>query len=42
MLRTNVDKLVTNIGLDEIVSSTTRTVYNISGTGKPIMLTGVG
>jgi hypothetical protein len=42
MLRTNIDKLVKISVMGEIVSPTLRTVYNISATGKPIVLPGVG
>ena len=42
MLRTNIDKLVKISVMGEIVSPTLRSVYNISATGKPIVLPGVG
>ena len=42
MLKTNVDKLIKMSVLGEIASPTIRSVYNVSATGKPIVLPGVG
>ncbi len=42
MLRTNADKLIKMSVMGEIASPTIRSVYNISATGKPIVLPGVG
>jgi len=42
MLQTNVDKLIKMSVIGEIASPTIRSVYNISATGKPIVLPGVG
>ena len=42
MLRTNVDKLIKMSVAGEIASPTIRSVYNISATGKPLVLPGVG
>ena len=42
MLRTNVDKLIKMSVIGEIASPTIRSVYNISATGKPLVLPGVG
>jgi hypothetical protein len=42
MLRTNVDKLVKMSVIGEIASPTIRSVYNVSATGKPMVLPGVG
>jgi hypothetical protein len=42
MLRTNVDKLIRMSVIGEIASPTIRSVYNVSATGKPIVLPGVG
>jgi hypothetical protein len=42
MLRTNVDKLIRMSVMGEIASPTIRSVYNVSATGKPIVLPGVG
>ncbi len=42
MLKTNVDKLIKMSVFGEIASPTIRSVYNVSATGKPIVLPGVG
>ncbi len=42
MLRTNVEKLIKISVMGEIASPTIRSVYNISATGKPVVLPGVG
>lgn len=42
MLRTNADKLIKISVMGEIASPTIRSVYNVSATGKPIVLPGVG
>ena len=42
MIRTNADKLIKISVLGEIASPTIRSVYNVSATGKPIVLPGVG
>ena len=42
MLRTNVEKLIKISVMGEIASPTIRNVYNISATGKPLVLPGVG
>ena len=42
MLKTNVEKLMKISVMGEIVSPTIRSVYNISATGKPLVLPGVG
>ena len=42
MLRTNVDKLIKMSVMGEIASPTIRSVYNVSATGKPVVLPGVG
>jgi len=42
MLKTNVDKLIKMSVLGEIASPTIRSVYNVSATGKPVVLPGVG
>ncbi len=42
MLKTNVDKLVKMSVIGEIASPTIRSVYNVSATGKPMVLPGVG
>ncbi|MGD0450787.1 MAG: DUF4438 domain-containing protein [Candidatus Bathyarchaeia archaeon] len=42
MLRTNVDKLIKMSVVGEIASPTIRSVYNVSATGKPMVLPGVG
>ncbi len=42
MLRTNVEKLIKISVIGEIASPTIRSVYNISATGKPLVLPGVG
>ena len=42
MLRTNVDKLIKMSVMGEIASPTIRSVYNVSATGKPMVLPGVG
>ena len=42
MLRTNIDKLLKISVMGEIVSPTIRNVYNISATGNPVVLPGVG
>jgi len=42
MLRTNVEKLVKMSVMGEVASPTIRSVYNVSATGKPLVLPGVG
>jgi hypothetical protein len=42
MLKTNVEKLIKISVMGEIASPTIRSVYNVSATGKPIVLPGVG
>jgi hypothetical protein len=42
MLRTNSEKLIKMSVIGEIASPTIRSVYNISATGKPLVLPGVG
>jgi hypothetical protein len=42
MLRTNTEKLVKMSVMGEIASPTIRSVYNVSATGKPMVLPGVG
>ncbi len=42
MLKTNVDKLIKISVMGEIASPTTRNVYNVSATGTPVILPGVG
>ena len=42
MLQTNSDKLIKMSVIGEIVSPTIRSVYNVSATGKPMVLPGVG
>ena len=42
MLRTNVEKLIKISVMGEIASPTIRNLYNVSATGKPIVLPGVG
>ncbi|MGD0644492.1 MAG: DUF4438 domain-containing protein [Candidatus Bathyarchaeia archaeon] len=42
MLRTNAEKLVKISVIGEIASPTIRSVYNVSATGKPLVLPGVG
>ncbi len=42
MLRTNVGKLIKMSVIGEIASPTIRSVYNVSATGKPMVLPGVG
>jgi hypothetical protein len=42
MLRTNVEKLIEISVLGEVASPTIRSVYNISATGEPLVLPGVG
>ena len=42
MLRTNIDKLIKMSVMGEIASPTIRSVYNVSATGKPMVLPGVG
>jgi hypothetical protein len=42
MLRTNVEKLIKMSVMGEIASPTIRSVYNVSATGKPLVLPGVG
>jgi hypothetical protein len=42
MLKTNVEKLIKISVMGEIASPTIRSVYNISATGKPLVLPGVG
>jgi len=42
MLRTNVDKLIRMSVMGEIASPTIKSVYNVSATGKPMVLPGVG
>ena len=42
MLRTNTEKLIKISVMGEIASPTIRSVYNVSATGKPLVLPGVG
>ncbi len=42
MLRTNTEKLIKMSVMGEIASPTIRSVYNVSATGKPMVLPGVG
>jgi Domain of unknown function (DUF4438) len=42
MLRTNAEKLIKISVMGEIVSPTIRSVYNISATGKALVLPGIG
>ncbi len=42
MLRTNAEKLIQISVMGEIASPTIRSVYNVSATGKPLVLPGVG
>jgi len=42
MLKTNVEKLIKISVMGEIASPTIRSVYNVSATGKPMVLPGVG
>ena len=42
MLKTNVEKLIKMSVMGEIASPTIRSVYNVSATGKPVVLPGVG
>lgn len=42
MLKTNVEKLIKISVMGEIASPTIRSVYNVSATGKPLILPGVG
>jgi hypothetical protein len=42
MLRTNVDRLIRISVMGEIASPTIRSVYNVSATGTPLVLPGVG
>ena len=42
MLTTNVEKLIKMSVMGEIASPTIRSVYNVSATGKPVVLPGVG
>ena len=42
MLRTNAEKLIKISVIGEIASPTIRSVYNVSATGKPLVLPGVG
>jgi hypothetical protein len=42
MLRTNVEKLIKISVMGEIASPTIRSVYNVSATGKALVLPGVG
>jgi hypothetical protein len=42
MLKTNVEKLIKISVMGEIASPTIRSVYNVSATGKPVVLPGVG
>ena len=42
MLKTNVEKLIKMSVMGEIASPTIRSVYNVSATGKPVILPGVG
>ncbi len=42
MLKTNAEKLIQISVMGEIASPTTRNVYNISATGKPLILPGTG
>ena len=42
MLKTNAEKLIKMSVMGEIASPTIRSVYNVSATGKPLVLPGVG
>jgi hypothetical protein len=42
MLKTNAEKLIKMSVMGEIASPTIRSVYNVSATGKPVVLPGVG
>ena len=42
MLKTNAEKLIKISVMGEIASPTIRSVYNVSATGKPVVLPGVG
>lgn len=42
MLETNIEKLIKISVMGEIASPTIRSVYNVSATGKPLVLPGVG
>jgi hypothetical protein len=42
MLKTNIEKLIKISVMGEIASPTIRSVYNVSATGKPLVLPGVG
>jgi hypothetical protein len=42
MLRTNAEKLIKMSVMGEIASPTIRSIYNVSATGKPMVLPGVG
>ncbi len=42
MLRTNAEKLIKLSVMGEIASPTIRSIYNVSATGKPLVLPGVG
>jgi Domain of unknown function (DUF4438) len=42
MLKTNIEKLIKISVMGEIASPTIRNVYNVSATGKPLVLPGVG
>ncbi len=42
MLKTNAEKLIKISVMGEIASPTIRNVYNVSATGKPVVLPGVG
>ncbi len=42
MLKTNAEKLIKIAVMGEIASPTIRSVYNVSATGKPLVLPGVG
>ena len=42
MLKTNAEKLIKISVIGEIASPTIRSVYNVSATGKPVVLPGVG
>ena len=42
MLKTNIEKLIKISVMGEIASPTIRNVYNVSATGKPLVLPGAG
>jgi len=42
MLATNAEKLIKISVMGEVASPTIRSIYNVSATGKPVVLPGVG